>query len=142
MRIALFSGRMGQDDSLLCLLGSSSSLSSLSSLFFFVFSCLRGSPTSPILSLSSQRHRGPHGFKNMKASLIREVERMKPEEAIIQQLRYLSDMKIQEVLDFILFLRERSKEADTENISLAQEHSMRLVWDNQEDEVWNDCPAW
>ena len=67
---------------------------------------------------------------------------MKTEEAIVQQLRYLSDTKIQEVLDFILFLRERSKEAESGNISLAQENSMRSVWDNQEDEVWNDCPAW
>jgi hypothetical protein len=66
---------------------------------------------------------------------------MKTEEAIIQQLRYLSEVKTQEVLDFIIFLRERSKEAEGSNLSLAQENSMSAVWDNREDEVWDDCPA-
>ena len=66
---------------------------------------------------------------------------MKPEEAIVQQLPYLSESNIQEVLNFILFLRERSKESATENVSLAQEKSMRSVWDNPEDEVWNDTPT-
>ena len=66
---------------------------------------------------------------------------MKTEEAIIQQLRYLSEIKTQEVLDFILFLREKSEDAEEKNLSLAQENSMKTVWDNSEDEVWNDCPA-
>jgi len=42
----------------------------------------------------------------------------------------------------MIFLRERSEESEGNNLSLAQEHSMSSVWDNPEDEVWNDCSAW
>ena len=47
---------------------------------------------------------------------------------------------VQEVLDFIGYLDHRHglDKVDPDPLKAAQESSMRKVWDNPDDEVWND----
>ena len=52
----------------------------------------------------------------------------------------LPEPLVGEVLDFIDFLvhRHGSNQSDTDFLMAAQEPSMRKVWDNPDDDVWND----
>lgn len=61
-------------------------------------------------------------------------------ERIQDELKRLPDTLAQEVLDFIGYLEYRQGLLDLNRDLLkdAQMHSMRKVWDNPEDEVWND----
>jgi hypothetical protein len=43
-----------------------------------------------------------------------------------------------EVLDFIGYLKEKGERAQWEDLMAAQATSLAAVWDNSEDEVWND----
>ena len=44
-----------------------------------------------------------------------------------------------EVLDFVGYLRERQERREWRNLAAAQTGSLAPVWDNAEDEVWNDA---
>ena len=50
----------------------------------------------------------------------------------------LPETHAREVLDFIGYLKEKSERAEWENLMAAQAGSLTAVWDNPEDEVWND----
>ncbi len=43
-----------------------------------------------------------------------------------------------EVLDFAGFLRGRQDRVEWRNLADAQSRALASVWDNSEDEVWND----
>lgn len=55
-----------------------------------------------------------------------------------EQLQTLPDDQAQEVLDFIGFLKSKQDRAEWLDLMNAQAESMKAVWDNPEDEVWND----
>ena len=59
-------------------------------------------------------------------------------EQIYEAVKPLPESLAQEVLHYVEFLRIKfeHKEEDP-SFLLAQETSMRQVWDNPEDEVWN-----
>lgn len=55
-----------------------------------------------------------------------------------EQLKSLPDPQVRQVLDFIGYLKQRSERADWEDLMNAQACSLGDVWDNPEDEVWNE----
>jgi Protein of unknown function (DUF2281) len=61
-------------------------------------------------------------------------------EQVYQTIKLLPEHKVQEVLDFALFLRQREEQAEWKNVMNAQTCSL-ADWDNIEDEVWNNVPA-
>ena len=54
------------------------------------------------------------------------------------QFQTLPDDQAQEVLDFISFLKSKQDRAEWLDLMNAQAESMKAVWDNPEEEVWND----
>ena len=58
---------------------------------------------------------------------------------IYEAVKPLPESLAREVLDFVEFLRNRREHAEHENFMSAQTSSMDRVWDNPEDEVWNDA---
>ncbi|MBF0628275.1 MAG: hypothetical protein HQL91_08635 [Magnetococcales bacterium] len=66
-------------------------------------------------------------------------------ERIQNELNRLPGPLAREVLDFIGYLEYRhglQADTNTESLMVAQETAMRHVWDNPDDEVWNDVPTW
>ncbi|MBU0501424.1 MAG: DUF2281 domain-containing protein [Gammaproteobacteria bacterium] len=61
-------------------------------------------------------------------------------EQVYQTVKPMPEALVQEVLDFVLFLRQREESQEWRNLMLAQADSL-ADWDNAEDEVWNDVPA-
>lgn len=57
---------------------------------------------------------------------------------IFQAAQALPDVQAQETLDFIYFLRTRQELVEHRDLQNAQQPVMNHVWDNAEDEVWND----
>jgi hypothetical protein len=69
---------------------------------------------------------------------------MKTAEKIQEEVSKLPEPLAREVLDFIGYLEYRHglrDNSDIEELKTAQESSMHNVWDNSEDEVWNDVPT-
>ena len=66
-------------------------------------------------------------------------------EQVYEALKPLPEPLVREVLDFVRFLRMRRgvtpERAEELNLIYAQETSLKKVWDNVEDEVWNDVPT-
>jgi hypothetical protein len=60
---------------------------------------------------------------------------------IYEAVKPLPDTLAREVLDFVEFLRARGEQGAYDNLAAAQATSMRDVWDNPDDEVWNDTAA-
>ena len=58
---------------------------------------------------------------------------------IYEAVKPLPEALAREVLDFIEFLRVRRGQESSDNLAAAQKLSMRGVWDNQDDEIWNDA---
>lgn len=59
-------------------------------------------------------------------------------ELIYEQFRTLPEPQAKEVLDFIGFLKEKQERAEWEDLMRAQATGLTSIWDNPEDEVWND----
>jgi len=59
---------------------------------------------------------------------------------VYQTIKPLPEHKLQEILDFALFLRQSEEKAEWQNVMNAQTRSL-ADWDNVEDQVWNDIPA-
>ncbi|MBC7542795.1 MAG: DUF2281 domain-containing protein [Candidatus Sericytochromatia bacterium] len=57
---------------------------------------------------------------------------------IFQQVSTLPEPLAREVLDFVVFLRQKSENVSNHNLMLAQEPVLAAIWDNDEDNVWND----
>ena len=65
---------------------------------------------------------------------------MSTAEQIMREIQKLPEPLVQEVLDFIGYieLKHGLKEPLAEELKPAQTPAMNHVWDNPEDEVWND----
>lgn len=59
-------------------------------------------------------------------------------ELAVEQIKTLPEEMTREVLDFIGYLKERQERAEWQDLVQAQATAMKAVWDNPEDEVWND----
>ena len=59
-------------------------------------------------------------------------------EQVYEQAKLLPDALAQEALDFVLFLRARQERGEWRDLMNAQSVTLAAVWDNEEDEVWND----
>jgi hypothetical protein len=59
-------------------------------------------------------------------------------ELAVEQIKTLPDELAREVLDFVGYLKERQERAEWQDLVQAQSSAMQAVWDNPEDEVWND----
>ncbi|CAK0778845.1 DUF2281 domain-containing protein [Gammaproteobacteria bacterium] len=55
-----------------------------------------------------------------------------------EQLKTLPNEQTREVIDFIGFLKAKMDRTEWEDLMNAQAESMQTVWNNKEDEVWND----
>lgn len=60
-------------------------------------------------------------------------------EKIYEAVKPLPEALAREVLDFVEFLRARREQESHDNLAAAQSKSMTGVWDNPDDEVWNDA---
>ena len=58
-------------------------------------------------------------------------------ELAYQELQRLPQPMVQEVIDFIGFL-EQKHGIDDAGLMMAQSDSLSKIWDNSEDETWND----
>ena len=59
--------------------------------------------------------------------------------ALIAKIRDLSDGRVAEVEDFVDFLRARDEQRELVQVATAlSEPSLAAVWDNPEDDVYND----
>lgn len=60
---------------------------------------------------------------------------------IYQRVRHLSEPLAQEVMDFIEYLefKHNLRDLGIEHLKATQEPVMRAIWDNPEDELWNDA---
>jgi len=58
---------------------------------------------------------------------------------VYEQVRTLPDQLAREVLDFVVYLRERRDRAGWRDMMDAQSASLAPVWNTPEDEVWDDA---
>lgn len=58
---------------------------------------------------------------------------------IYEAVKPLPEALAREVLDFIEFLRARREQESYDDLAAAQTLSMRGVWNNPDDEIWNDA---
>jgi hypothetical protein len=58
---------------------------------------------------------------------------------VYEQVKALPEPLAREVLDFVGYLRERQDRADWRDLMSAQAGSLAPVWDNVEDEVWDNA---
>jgi len=59
-------------------------------------------------------------------------------ELVYEQAKNLPDPLAREDLDFVGYLRERGNRADWRDLMNAQSASLAPVWDNGEDESWDN----
>jgi hypothetical protein len=59
-------------------------------------------------------------------------------EIVYEQVKTLPDQLAREVLDFVGYLRERQARGEWRDLMSAQTTGLAAVWDNSEDEAWND----
>jgi len=60
-------------------------------------------------------------------------------ELIFEQVKKLPDQAAREVLDFVGYIRERGERAEWHDLMSAQSASLAPVWDNSEDQVWDNA---
>lgn len=58
---------------------------------------------------------------------------------IYEQVKSLPDPLVREVLDFVRSLREKQKRSEWRDLQQAQTSALIAVWDNPEDDIWNDA---
>jgi hypothetical protein len=59
-------------------------------------------------------------------------------ELIQNEIKTLPDTRAKEVLDFVVFLKTRPEVDEWNDLKNAQMESLSDIWDNDEDEVWNN----
>ncbi|GAB6060658.1 DUF2281 domain-containing protein [Desulfonatronum parangueonense] len=62
-------------------------------------------------------------------------------EQICHEANRLPPNVLPTVLDFILFLQKRTTENQENDLVMAQESSTLPLWNNEEDEAWNEVPT-
>jgi len=60
-------------------------------------------------------------------------------EIVYEQVKALPDQLAREVLDFVGYLRERQGQSEWRDLMNAQATGLAAVWDNLEDDAWNDA---
>ena len=60
-------------------------------------------------------------------------------ELIFEQVKKLPDQAAREVLDFVGYIRDRGERTEWRNLMNAQSASLAPVWDNSENQVWDDA---
>jgi hypothetical protein len=55
-----------------------------------------------------------------------------------EHIKTLPDEQAREVSDFIGFLKEKQERSEILDLMNAQETALKHIWDNPEDEVWNE----
>jgi hypothetical protein len=60
-------------------------------------------------------------------------------ELIYEQVKKLPDQAAREVLDFVGYIRERSERGELRDLMNAQSASLAPVWENSEDQVWDNA---
>jgi hypothetical protein len=60
-------------------------------------------------------------------------------ELIFEHAKTLPEQAAREVLDFIGYIRERGERAEWRDLMNAQSASLVPVWDNSEDQVWDNA---
>jgi len=66
---------------------------------------------------------------------------MNTAERVLEEIADLPESLQQEVLDFAHFLKQRADREQQRNLRNAQISSLERLWDNPDDEVWNDVPV-
>lgn len=59
-------------------------------------------------------------------------------ELVFEQAKTLPEPLAREVLDFIGYLKERGDRPEWRDLIEAQTASLNQVWDNEDDQAWND----
>jgi hypothetical protein len=59
-------------------------------------------------------------------------------EEVYEQAKLLPDALAQAALDFVLFLRAQPGTQEWRDLMNARPVALAAVWDNEEDEAWND----
>jgi hypothetical protein len=59
-------------------------------------------------------------------------------ELIFEQVKNLPDQAAREVLDFIGYIRDRRERTEWRDLMDAQSASLAPIWDNAEDQVWDN----
>lgn len=62
-------------------------------------------------------------------------------ERICQEVKNLPPDTLPIVMEFMHFLQKRVADYQGRDLIMAQESSMQLLWDNDEDEAWNEVPS-
>jgi hypothetical protein len=57
---------------------------------------------------------------------------------VFEQVKVLPEPLARKVLDFATSLRSSDERSEFSDLMLAQERSLAVIWDNAEDDVWND----
>lgn len=65
---------------------------------------------------------------------------MNTSEKIVDNVNRLPESLQEEVLDFTYFLMQKIEKGELRSLSESQQSSMEALWDNDEDEIWNDVP--
>lgn len=60
-------------------------------------------------------------------------------DVVYEQVKALPEPLAREVLDFVGFLRERGDRAEWRDLMKAQTEALAPVWDNPEDQVWDNA---
>jgi len=60
-------------------------------------------------------------------------------DVVYEQVKALPEPLAREVLDFVGFLRERGDRAEWRDLMKAQTGALASVWDNPEDQVWDNA---
>ena len=60
-------------------------------------------------------------------------------ELIFEQVKRLPEQAAREVLDFVGYIRERGDRMEWRDLMDAQSASLAPVWDNSEDQVWDNA---
>lgn len=78
----------------------------------------------------------------MVYSVYKDDTDMADREQIIKRIEELPEELMDEISDFVEFVAARRADREFSSVvTRAQQDSMNDVWDNEEDEVWNDLPT-
>ena len=63
---------------------------------------------------------------------------MSTAELVYERVKALPEPLAREVLDFVGYLAMKAHHGEVKDLAFAQERSLEAVWNNPEDDVWND----
>jgi hypothetical protein len=63
---------------------------------------------------------------------------MNTAEIIYNQVKTLPESMAREVLDFVGYLKGKQEHGRLDDLILAQSDALSTIWDNNDDEAWND----